>query len=185
MEALHGWRVVCEPAVHVPQPALDQAREGRGPEEYLPRLHGPFGRTDDTTDAAQLSLVSWRDHFFRSCQAELTSAILKVIERHRNGETVDNALLEKLVESLVALGIDEADINRQNLEVYKEAFERPFIAATEQYYRAESEAYIADNSVNDYMKKAEQRLKEEEQRVDMYLHPSSRKIVRRARPCAG
>ena len=101
-----------------------------------------------------------------------------MIERHRNGETVDNALLEKLVESLVALGIDEADINRQNLEVYKEAFERPFIAATELYYRTESEAYIADNSVNDYMKKAEQRLKEEEQRVDMYLHPSSRKIVR-------
>ena len=54
----------------------------------------------------------------------------------------------------------------------------PFIAATETYYRAESDAFLADNSVTDYLIKAENRLKEEEDRVDMYLHISSRKPVR-------
>lgn len=76
------------------------------------------------------------------------------------------------------MGLDELDTNRQNLEVYREAFEKPFLTATEVYYKAESEQYIGDNSVTEYMKKAEVRLTEEENRVDMYLHASTRKNVR-------
>lgn len=77
----------------------------------------------------------------------------------------------------VALGLDEADANRQNLEVYREAFEKPFLAATELFYQAESEQYIGANSVTEYMKKAETRLAEEENRVDLYLHASTRKSL--------
>lgn len=75
----------------------------------------------------------------------------------------------------VALGLDEADTNRQNLEVYRSAFEAPFITATETYYKAESEQFLAGNSVTEYMKKAEGRLQDEENRVDLYLHASTRK----------
>lgn len=77
----------------------------------------------------------------------------------------------------MALGLDETDANRQNLEVYREAFEKPFLASTELYYQAESQRFIGDNSVTEYMKKAEMRLSEEENRVDMYLHASTRKSV--------
>ena len=126
-----------------------------------------------------LALVSWRDNFFKNVQSKskLTNAVLRLIERQRQGEAIDTSLLENVVESFVALGIDETDANRQNLEVYKEAFEKPFIAATESFYKTESEAFLGDNSVTDYMTKAEVRLKEEEDRVDKYLHASSRKIV--------
>jgi cullin 1 len=86
--------------------------------------------------------------------------------------------MERVVQSLVALGIDEGDTNRTNLDVYKQHFEDPFLASTEGYYKAESETFIAENSVMDYMTKAEARLKEEEDRIDMYLHASSRKTVR-------
>jgi cullin 1 len=123
--------------------------------------------------------VSWRDHFFKYVQnnERLTKAVLRLIERQRNGETVDTTLLERVVESLVALGIDETDTNRTNLDVYKASFEDPFLESTEAYYKAESDAFIAENSVTDYMAKAEARLKEEEDRVDMYLHASSRKTL--------
>jgi cullin 1 len=77
----------------------------------------------------------------------------------------------------VSLGLDESDSNRQNLDVYKESFEVPFLQETERYYRFESESFIAKTSVPDYMQKAEMRLKEEENRVDMYLHLSSRRMV--------
>ena len=107
-----------------------------------------------------------------------TNAVLRLIERQRNGESVDTDLVKKSIESFVALGLDESDANRTNLDVYKDAFEKPFIAQTEQYYRQESEAYIAANSVTDYMKKAVARLQEEEDRVDMYLHASTKKAVR-------
>jgi cullin 1 len=49
--------------------------------------------------------------------------------------------------------------------------------ATEKYYRAESAAFVQNNSVADYLKKAEARLAEEMKRVDMYLHDSSRREV--------
>ncbi|GAA5930493.1 cullin family protein [Sporobolomyces koalae] len=124
-----------------------------------------------------LSLVTWKDHFYTHVQQELklTNAVLKLIEQQRNGETIETELVKKVMDSFVALGLDETDSNRQNLEVYREAFEKPFLVATETYYRAESEQFIGDNSVTEYMKKAEARLGEEENRVDLYLHTSTRK----------
>ncbi|GAA5919879.1 hypothetical protein JCM1841_002089 [Sporobolomyces salmonicolor] len=124
-----------------------------------------------------LALVSWKDHFYTHVQAKLklTNAVLKLIEQQRNGETIETDLVKKVMDSFVALGLDEADTNRQNLEVYREAFEKPFLSATETYYKAESEQFIGDNSVTEYMKKAEARLGEEENRVDLYLHASTRK----------
>lgn len=131
-----------------------------------------------------LALVSWRDHMFNHVQANdsgkarLTNAVLSLIERQRDGELVDTTLIQRVVESMVSLGIDETDTSRTNLEVYQSAFQSPFVSSTEFYYTTESEAYLASNSVTDYMAKAEARLKEEEDRVDIYLHPSSRKEVR-------
>jgi cullin 1 len=145
-------------------------------------------------------LVQWKEHFYKHIQSKhkLTSAVLKLIEKQRNGETIESDLVKKVIDSfgtfsflshpslplinhlfqcLVALGLDETDANRQNLEVYREAFEKPFLASTELYYQAESQRFIGDNSVTEYMKKAETRLSEEENRVDMYLHASTRKSL--------
>ncbi|BGP58323.1 hypothetical protein JCM8202_002945 [Rhodotorula sphaerocarpa] len=126
-----------------------------------------------------LALVSWKEYFYSLLQTggsnKLTSAVLKLIEKQRNGETIETDLVKKVIDSFVALGLDEADTNRQNLEVYRSAFEAPFITATETYYKAESEQFLAGNSVTEYMKKAEGRLQDEENRVDLYLHASTRK----------
>lgn len=37
------------------------------------------------------------------------------------------------------------------------------------FYRAESQNYIANNTVSDYMRKVEQRMREESERVAVYL----------------
>lgn len=63
------------------------------------------------------------------------------------------------------------------MDVYREYFERAFLDATELYYKAESEKFIIENSIPDYMKKAETRLNEEEGRVQTYLHPSTHKTL--------
>ena len=78
----------------------------------------------------------------------------------------------------MSLGLDEADAQRQQLDVYKEHFQAPFLEATKNFYEAESKAFVANNSVPDYMKKAEDRLQEEVDRVNMYLHESTLKEVR-------
>lgn len=78
---------------------------------------------------------------------------------------------------IVSLGLDTTDSTKSNLDVYKEYFEAPFIQATEVYYTTESERFITENSVPDYMKKAEVRLNEEQNRIEMYLHESTQKPV--------
>lgn len=54
---------------------------------------------------------------------------------------------------LVALGLDDADSSKSTLDVYKDHFERPFVEASEVYYKKESEKFVSENSVTDYMKK--------------------------------
>ncbi|KIK47207.1 hypothetical protein CY34DRAFT_74465 [Suillus luteus UH-Slu-Lm8-n1] len=125
-----------------------------------------------------LALVQWKSNFFLHVQSKhtkLAGAILRLIERQRNGETIDQGLVKKVVDSFVSLGLDEADINKASLDVYKEHLETPFLDATEKYYEQESEAFLAESSVSDYLKKAEERLKEEEDRVDRYLNTDTRK----------
>ena len=126
----------------------------------------------------QLSLVQWKNNFFIHIQnknSKLAGAILRLIERQRNGQEIDQGLVKKVVDSFVSLGLDEADINKAHLDVYKEHFEIPFLEATEKYYKLESEAFLAENSISDYLKKAEERLREEEDRVERYLNTNTRK----------
>ncbi|KAI8820745.1 Cullin [Fimicolochytrium jonesii] len=130
-------------------------------------------------DVYTLTLVNWRDSFFgvgtSTLQMKVMDGVLKLIEKQRNGETIDTNLINGVVESFVSLGWDENDPTKSTLEIYKQFFEIPFIAKTESYYKMESERFISENSIVDYMKKAEARLAEEENRVQMYLHSSSQK----------
>ncbi|KAF8490800.1 Cullin-domain-containing protein [Russula emetica] len=115
-----------------------------------------------------LALVQWRTNFFlhiQGKQSKLAGAILRLIERQRNGETIDQGLVKKVVDSFASL------------DNYKEHFEIPFLSATEAYYKHESESFVAENPVSDYLKKAEERLKEEEDRVERYLHTTTRKLL--------
>ncbi|PPR04637.1 hypothetical protein CVT24_011855 [Panaeolus cyanescens] len=125
-----------------------------------------------------LALSQWKEHFFMLIQKDntkLTSATLRLITQQRNGEVIDQGLVKKVVDSFVSLGLDIADPNKECLDVYKEQFETAFIQATEQYYKKESETFLAENSVPDYLKKAEERLREEENRIERYLHNKTRK----------
>ena len=62
--------------------------------------------------------------------------------------------------------------------MYRDFFQIPFIAATSAFYKAESEAFVTTNSVSDYLKKAEDRLAEEDARVTLILHNSTRKELK-------
>lgn len=129
---------------------------------------------------------------------KLVNAVLQQIENHRNGEEVDTTLLKGVVESFgtsrapafslgppvnpssfaVTLGMnDENGTQRATLDLYRDKFQTHFLAATEAYYKKESEAFLAENSISDYLKKVEARLEEEARRVDLYLHNSTTKGV--------
>jgi len=124
----------------------------------------------NTYDIYTLHLCQWRTQFFALVHEKVMDAVLKLVERQRNGETIEHGKIKQVVDSFVSLGLDENDATKTTLEIYRVHFEKPFLAATRAFYQQESKQFVSENSVVDYMKKAEARLDEEEERVRMYLH---------------
>jgi cullin 1 len=128
----------------------------------------------------QLALVLWKLNYFLHVQSKhrkLSGAILRLIELQRNGETIDQSLVKKVVDSFVSLGLDEADTNKTCLDIYKEHFETPFIDATEMYYERTSGSFLVESCVSDYLKKAEEWLRAEEDHVERYMNTRTRKAL--------
>ncbi|KAI0159133.1 Cullin [Pestalotiopsis sp. NC0098] len=124
----------------------------------------------DTHDVYTLHLVQWRTQLFKKVSGKVMDAVLKLVAKQRNGETIEHGQIKAVVDSFVSLGLDEHDATKSTLDVYRFHFEKPFLDATTLFYEAESKQFIAENSVVEFMKKAETRLNEEEERVRMYLH---------------
>jgi cullin-5 len=55
------------------------------------------------------------------------------------------------------------------LLIYRDNFEKAYIQATEAFYKAKAPEFLRLNGVEDYMKYAETKLKEEEMRARKYL----------------
>ena len=115
----------------------------------------------DVYDVYTLHLVQWREELFTKLNINVMAAVLKMVEKQRNGETIEQAQIKSVVDSFVSLGLDETDSTKSTLDVYRYHFEKPFLEATTKYYENESAQFVAENSVVEYMKKAETRRDEE------------------------
>lgn len=64
-------------------------------------------------------------HFLDPIQGEnmnFTGALLTLIVEQRNGAIVEQELVKKVTDSFVALGIDEENLTKESLDIYKEQF---------------------------------------------------------------
>jgi len=99
-------------------------------------------------------------------QTRTVDGLLFVIDKERQGDTVDRSLLKSLLRMLSDLGI------------YQEAFETKFLISTERMYSAEGQRLMQEREVPEYLAHVQKRLHEENERLLHYLdHTTKRALI--------
>lgn len=117
-------------------------------------------------DIFSLSLLSWRDYKFKPNLNELMSELLEQIRLQRIGSTDYIKNIYIAIQSFVSLGFEINDLKKTNLSVYITDFEKPFLTETYNFYSNESDNYIKNNGVVNYVIRSQQRIDEEIKRLE-------------------
>lgn len=137
---------------------------------YMDRVYVQQNNVDNVYN---LGLIIFRDQVVRyGCiRDHLRETLLDMVMRERRGEVVDRLAIKNAAQMLIVLGIESR-------AVYEEDFERPFLAQSAEFYRMESQKFLAENSASVYIKRVEARIMEEAERAKHYLDESTeRRIV--------
>ncbi|CAB3386853.1 Hypothetical predicted protein [Cloeon dipterum] len=132
---------------------------------YMDRV---YVQQNDVDNVYNLGLSIFRDQVVRynvigDC---LRTTLLELVARERRGEVVNRIAIRNACSMLMILGIDSRS-------VYEEDFERPFLQQSAEFYRLESQKFLAENSASVYIKKVEARIQEEVDRAQHYLDQST------------
>ncbi|KAJ1738492.1 ubiquitin ligase (cullin) of SCF [Coemansia sp. RSA 1086] len=128
---------------------------------------------NNVCDINTLMFRIWRNNFFMDVRNSLLESVFSLMKRIRDGQVADLNLVKSVVDSFVSLGNDDMATGSKKMEVYDSYFLKPFIEGSRQYYQAESERVLKEGSIRNYMIWVFNRLKEEDDRAEMYLHESS------------
>ncbi|RWS04386.1 cullin-3-A-like protein [Dinothrombium tinctorium] len=136
---------------------------------YMDRVYVVPNNVDNVYN---LGLNLFRDHVVRfGCiRYHLRDTLLSMVARERRGEVIDRLAVRNACQMLMQLGIDSRS-------VYEEDFERPFLQQSAEFYKLESQKFLAENSASVYIKKVDQRIAEEAERAKHYLDESTEALI--------
>ncbi|CAL5223551.1 g6084 [Coccomyxa viridis] len=110
-----------------------------------------------------VGLLRFRDDVYTQVKQRAKDAMLVAIEQEREGEQIDRSLLKNVLGIFIEVGMGTMD-------AYNLDFEQHLLSTTSEYYKKKAASWIAEDSCPDYMQKAEDALRMEEERVTNYLH---------------
>uniref|UniRef100_A0A0E0KYI5 Cullin-1 n=1 Tax=Oryza punctata TaxID=4537 RepID=A0A0E0KYI5_ORYPU len=114
----------------------------------------------------QVGLTCFRELIYQEIKGQVKGAVIALIDKEREGEQIDRALLKNVLGIFVEIGLG-------SMECYENDFEDFLLKDTTDYYSLKAQSWILEDSCPDYMIKAEECLKKEKERVGHYLHISS------------
>lgn len=146
--------------------------------KYLDRYHVPRHNLDTTKTVA---LKCFKKEVFDPVKDRVRGAILELVGREREGESIDHLLMKNVVQIFADLGLNEnqdhaADVEAPSeitLQCYQQDFEAKFIEESHQFYARCAGLWAEEDSFPDYMCKAETYLGRERQRVKDYLNETT------------
>ncbi|KAF8035286.1 hypothetical protein BT93_C1342 [Corymbia citriodora subsp. variegata] len=104
---------------------------------------------------------------YQELKVKVRDAVISLIDREREGEQIDRALLKNILDIFVEIGTEEMDY-------YENDFEEALLKDSATYYSSKASGWISDEDFSpDYMLKAEECLKQEKDRISRYLLSSS------------
>ncbi|XVF72564.1 hypothetical protein PTKIN_Ptkin12aG0131400 [Pterospermum kingtungense] len=113
----------------------------------------------------EVGLTCFHDLVYKEVHAKVRDAVIVLIDKEREGEQIDRALLKNVSDIFVEIGMGQMDR-------YEDDFESNMLQDTGAYYSRKASSWIEEDSCPDYMLKAKC-LKKERDRVSHYLHSSS------------
>lgn len=134
----------------------------------LGKLHSSMPKKTQSGEESlvrKLMLDSWNHSIFNNIKHRLQTSAMKLVRDERYGDAFDTQLVIGVRESYVNLSSDAED----KLKIYRENFEKAYLNAAEEFYKQNAHEYLQENGVQNYMKYADQKLKEEESRARRYL----------------
>ncbi|XP_059632713.1 cullin-1 isoform X1 [Cornus florida] len=114
----------------------------------------------------EVGLTCFRHLVYQELNGKVRDAVIALIDKEREGEQIDRALLKNVLDIFVEIGMGQMDY-------YDNDFESAMLEDTAAYYSRKASNWILEDSCPDYMLKAEECLKREKDRVSHYLHSSS------------
>eukprot|EP00246_Nothoceros_aenigmaticus_P018555 TRINITY_DN9759_c0_g1_i1.p1 TRINITY_DN9759_c0_g1~~TRINITY_DN9759_c0_g1_i1.p1 ORF type:complete len:748 (+),score=195.78 TRINITY_DN9759_c0_g1_i1:221-2464(+) len=114
----------------------------------------------------EVGLMCFRDLVYQEIKNNVKDAVIALIDREREGEQIDRALLKNVLGIFVEIGMG-------SMEAYEQDFEVAMLQDTASFYSRKAASWIEEDSCPDYMLKAEDCLKREKERVGHYLHATS------------
>ncbi|GIL64270.1 hypothetical protein Vafri_18269 [Volvox africanus] len=114
-----------------------------------------------------VGLLCFKELVYLETKKRTKDAVLLLIEKEREGELVDRALVKNILGIFIELGMTTMDC-------YEKDFEEFLLSETSAFYRRKASEWIEQDSCPDYMLKAEECLRLEEERVENYLHGSTK-----------
>lgn len=123
-----------------------------------------------TTDAHHVPVhmhTHSTDYVYVELKSRACDAILDLVARERDGEIIDRSLIKNVLDIFIEVGMG-------NMDNYEADFEARLLEQTGLHCRKQAASWFAEDSCPEYLLKAEASLAKEEERVDKYLHASTK-----------
>ncbi|GMI76049.1 cullin 1, AUXIN RESISTANT 6, INCURVATA 13 [Hibiscus trionum] len=109
-----------------------------------------------------VGMTCFRDLVYEEVHAKVKDIVLALIDKEREGEQIDRALMKNVLSIFVEIGMGEMNCYQNDFEVY-------LLQETTTYYSRKAAKWIEEYTCPDYLLKSEECLKKEADRVYNYL----------------
>eukprot|EP00798_Chlamydomonas_sp_ICE-L_P016007 gene16007-22145_t len=114
-----------------------------------------------------VGLICFKDLVYTEIRTRAKDAVLRLVEKERDGELIDRILVKNVLGIFIEVGMG-------GMESYERDFEEHLLSETASFFKRKAAEWVEQDSCPDYMVKAEECLKQEEERVDNYFHNTTK-----------